>query len=69
MGRIWTTLYLLDEQHSRAKSIKEIVLSHQQSVLFYYSFHQIMMGIYEQVSEGVLQLQDGVSAQNHRAIC
>lgn len=41
----------------------------KQSVLFYCSFHQIMLGIYEQVSEGVLELQGGVSAQNHRAIC
>lgn len=28
-----------------------------------------MLGIYEQVSEGVLELQNGVSAENHRAIC
>lgn len=27
-----------------------------------------MLGIYEQVSEGVLELQGGISAQNHRAI-
>lgn len=37
-------------------------------VFSYCSFHQIMLGIHEQVSEGVLELQHGVSAQNHRAI-
>lgn len=41
----------------------------KQSVPFYCSFHQIMLGIYEQISEGVLELQGDVSAQNHRAMC
>lgn len=36
---------------------------------FYCSFHQIILGIYEQVSEGVWELQGSVSAQNHKAVC
>lgn len=49
---------------------EELVVTFLNKVFFSYcSFHQIMLGMDEQVSEGVLKPQGGVSAQNHRAIC
>lgn len=48
---------------------EELIGTFLNKVFFFYcSFHQIMLGIDEQVSEGVLELQGGVSAQNHIAI-